>query len=169
MGSTVVSVLTGDQGFYSIGHVGDSRIYLVRGDTIEQLTHDHSLVMEQVRRGLITMEEAKRSDVQNIILRALGAEEQVRADLDDLLAQPGDTLVLCSDGLTREISDNRICSVVGATRDLKLACATLIEDAKQSGGNDNITILMLRFESHPWYVSFWRWLTRAHRKSQESQ
>ncbi len=169
MGSTIVSVLIGEQGFYSIGNVGDSRIYLVRDGTIEQLTHDHSLVMEQVRRGLITIEEANQSDVQNIILRALGAEEQVKADVDDIMARPGDTLVMCSDGLTRELTDSRICSVVSGTPNLSEACATLIEDAKQAGGNDNVTVVLLRFKRYAWYESLWRWLTGADQSIQESQ
>ena len=82
MGSTIVGVLV-DKGFYSIGHAGDSRIYRVREGVIEQLTRDHSLVMEQVRRGLLTLEEAQHSEMQNIIIRALGPEDKVQADLDD--------------------------------------------------------------------------------------
>src|SRR5512142_62618 len=104
MGSTITAVLVKDK-FFSIAHVGDSRIYLLRphADLIQQLTNDHSLVMEQVRRGLLTMEEAQRSEMQNIIIRALGPDETVQADLDDLLALPGDMLLLTSDGLTRHV------------------------------------------------------------------
>jgi len=81
MGATIVSVLV-DKGFFSVGHAGDSRIYLIRNGAIQQITRDHSLVMEQVRRGLITLEEANASEMQNIIIRALGPEEKVVPDLD---------------------------------------------------------------------------------------
>src|SRR3954467_15521229 len=111
MGSTVVAVLTRGN-FFSIGHVGDSRIYLMRHGSIQQLTNDHSLVMEQVRRGLITREQAEKSEMQNIIIRALGAEETVKPDVDDLIALPGDVLLLCSDGLTKTVKDEWMIGIV---------------------------------------------------------
>src|SRR5205807_4087006 len=95
MGSTVVAVLTKGN-FFSIGHVGDSRIYLLRHGKIQQLTNDHSLVMEQVRRGLITKEEAEQSEMQNIIIRALGSEATVQPDVADMVALPNDLLLLAS-------------------------------------------------------------------------
>ncbi len=152
MGSTVVAVsFSGEDGFYSIGHVGDSRVYLVRNGQIEQITEDHSLVMEQVRRGLITLAEARVSKMQNIIIRALGTEETVKPDLEDDLAQPGDVLVLCSDGLTRHVPDDSIAEVISNTRDLRQACDLLVQAAKDGGGEDNITCLLLRFVEKPWY------------------
>jgi PPM family protein phosphatase len=157
MGSTVVAVSFEGQGsFYSIGHVGDSRIYLVRNGEIEQLTNDHSLVMEQVRRGLITLAEARVSKMQNIIIRALGTEPEVKPDLDDKLAQPGDVLVLCSDGLTRHVPDDSIAEVVMNTPDLKQACELLVGAARDGGGEDNITCLLLRFVEEPWYKKWLR-------------
>ncbi len=150
MGSTVVSVLV-DNGFFSIAHAGDSRIYLVRHGAIQQLTKDHSLVMEQVRRGLITLEEAHASDMQNIIIRALGPEAAVEPDLDDMMAQPGDLLLLCSDGLTRHVSDENILEITTGTVSLRLMCERLIEAAREGGGSDNITCLLLRFVEQPWY------------------
>lgn len=163
MGSTIVAVLAGkgDQaGFYSVGHVGDSRIYLVRNGNIQQLTQDHSLVMEQVRRGLITVEEAQRSEMQNIIIKALGPEEKVEPDLDDLAAMPGDVLVLCSDGLTRHVPDDSILEVMMNTISLQLACERLVDAARDGGGQDNITCVLLRFVEQPWYQRFFRWLSR---------
>ena len=152
MGSTVVAVsFEGHGSFYSIGHVGDSRIYLVRHGEIEQLTNDHSLVMEQVRRGLITLAEARVSKMGNIIIRALGTEPTVKPDLDDKLAQPGDVVVLCSDGLTRHVPDDSIAEVVSHTPDLRQACDLLIGAARDGGGEDNITCLLLRFVDEPWY------------------
>ncbi|MFB3812947.1 MAG: Stp1/IreP family PP2C-type Ser/Thr phosphatase [Terriglobales bacterium] len=162
MGSTITAVLV-DGREYSIAHVGDSRIYLIRPPapgaaadaeaskaTIQQLTADHSLVMEQVRRGLITMEEAQRSEMQNIIIRALGSEETVEPDLSDLVAQPGDMLLLASDGLMRHVPDDKILAIVTGTQHLREACDKLIEAAKQGGGTDNVTCLLLRFVEKSW-------------------
>lgn len=144
MGSTLVALLFDSSGACSIGHVGDSRIYLVRSGTIQQLTADHSLVMEQVRRGLITLEQAKTSPQQNIILRALGAAETVQPDLANLPLQEGDLLLLCSDGLTREIEDPRLAEILGGVADLETMAHQLIDEARACGGHDNITVLLLR-------------------------
>ena len=150
MGSTIVSALV--QGnFVSIGHAGDSRIYLVRSGSLQQLTRDHSLVMEQVRRGLITMAEAQASEMQNIIIRALGPEEKVVPDLDDMMALPGDVMLLCSDGLIRHVSDDAILETVRSTVTLQLMADRLIEAAKEGGGSDNVTVLLLRFVDLPWW------------------
>ena len=115
MGSTIVAVLTSGN-YISIAHVGDSRIYLVRHGNIQQLTSDHSLVMEQVRRGLISPEEADRSDMQNIIIRALGSEDTVEPDLEDLVLEVGDILLLACDGLTKHVKKERILEIVQASR-----------------------------------------------------
>jgi PPM family protein phosphatase len=144
MGATIVAVRVND-GSYSIGHVGDSRIYLVRNKTIKQLTDDHSLVMEQVRRGLITAEQARHSEVQNIIIRALGSEVSVQVDLEDFAAAPGDILLLCSDGLTRHAEDEDLLEVITNAQDIDSACNSLIEFARDRGGEDNITALLVRF------------------------
>jgi len=144
MGSTIVAVLVAGAA-YSVAHAGDSRVYLLRNGTIEQLTEDHSLVMEQLRHGLITAEQARRSEVQNVITRALGTEENVSVDLRDLSAQPGDTLLLASDGLTRHIEDAEILSIVSAAPSSKEACAQLVAAALKAGGHDNVTCLVLRF------------------------
>jgi len=150
MGSTIVAVLA-DGAFFSVGHVGDSRIYLIRDGAIQQLTNDHSLVMEQVRLGMITLAEARTSQMQNVIVRALGTEPSVQPDLDDLVAAPGDVLVLCSDGLTRHVSDDAILEAVMSTPDVEQACNRLVQAARDGGGEDNITCLLLRFEEQPWY------------------
>jgi PPM family protein phosphatase len=150
MGSTIVAALLRGNGL-SIGHVGDSRIYLVRHGAIQQLTDDHSLVMEQVRRGYITLEQAQKSEMQNIILRALGSEESVEADIDSMVAFPGDLLLMTSDGLTRHLKDEEILAIVQGSRDLDAACNELVETAKERGGEDNITCLLVRMEDRPWY------------------
>jgi protein phosphatase len=150
MGSTIVAVLIENDSF-SIGHAGDSRIYRIRPGEIRQLTRDHSLVMEQVRRGMLTQEEAQNSEMQNIIIRALGPEETVQVDLDDLTAQPGDLLLLCSDGLNRHVSDDSILDIAQETIRLPLMADRLIDAAREGGGSDNTTVLLLRFQELPWY------------------
>jgi serine/threonine protein phosphatase PrpC len=150
MGSTVVSVLV-DQDLFSVGHVGDSRVYLIREDSIQQLTQDHSLVAQQTRLGLISPEEAKTSKLQNVITQALGSEDTIAPDLDDLVAISDDVLVLTSDGLTGSLSDTEILKTVNSAASLGQACETLIQSAKLAGGTDNITCLLIRFIESPWY------------------
>jgi serine/threonine protein phosphatase PrpC len=152
MGSTIVAALVRGNSL-AIGHVGDSRIYLVRQGAIQQLTQDHSLVMEQVRRGYITLEQAQKSEMQNIILRALGSEEAVEADVEDLVALPGDLLLMTSDGLTRHVSDEEILKILQEPGDLEHACSGLVQCAKDRGGDDNITCLLVRIVNRPWYHS----------------
>jgi serine/threonine protein phosphatase PrpC len=154
MGSTIVAALVRGNAL-AIAHVGDSRIYLVRQGTILQLTEDHSLVMEQVRRGYITLEQAQQSEMQNIILRALGSEEAVEADVEDLIALPGDLLLMTSDGLTRHVKDEEILEIVKAD-DLEGACNKLVETAKLRGGDDNITCLLVRIVDRPWYQNIFK-------------
>lgn len=149
MGSTLTAVLV-EGGQYSIAHVGDSRIYLIRKGSLQLLTDDHSLVMEQVRRGLLTKEQAERSEMQNIILRALGSEDTVEPDLSDLEAEAGDVLLLTSDGMTRHVSEESILSIIAGSSSLTQACAGLIDAAKMAGGYDNITCLLLRFVEKSW-------------------
>jgi PPM family protein phosphatase len=143
MGSTIVAVSTGGTEF-STANIGDSRIYLIRGDAIQQLTHDHSLVMEQVRRGLMTLEEAEKSEMQNVIVRALGTEETVEPDLDDHEFAAGDVLMLCSDGLSRYVKGKEMMEIICGNEDLEQTCDKLIEAAKRGGSDDNITCLLVR-------------------------
>jgi protein phosphatase len=150
MGSTIVAAVVRGNSL-AIGHVGDSRIYLVRNGEIQQLTQDHSLVMEQVRLGLITREQAEHSEMQHVILRALGSEETVEADIDDLLTVPGDLILMTSDGLTRHVRDDEILGIITTSPNLNQACAALIRAAKDRGGDDNITCLLLKMIERPWY------------------
>jgi serine/threonine protein phosphatase PrpC len=155
MGSTIVAALVRGHSL-AIGHVGDSRIYLVRQGLMQQLTQDHSLVMEQVRLGYITQEQAEKSDLQNVILRALGADMEVEADVEDLVAMPGDTLLMTSDGLTRHVRDEEILNIINRCSSLEEACSGLIQAAKERGGDDNITCLLLRVVERPWYKNLLR-------------
>ncbi len=146
MGTTVVSaVLNGS--VLSIAHVGDSRIYLIRGETIQPLTADHSLVAEQVRRGLMTEEEAERSPQKNIITRALGIEDTVDVDLDEIPLMQGDGVLLCSDGLTRGVKPAEILDVVRRAREPQAASDQLVDRANAAGGLDNTTVVLVTVQS----------------------
>lgn len=143
MGATVVAAWV--KGWeMSLVNVGDSRAYLFRGNTLEQLTEDHTLVAEQVRRGLITQEQAARSRIQNVLVRALGVREEVEPDLyeEDLLAD--DVVLLCTDGLTRMIPDEAITAVLRDIRDPQAAADRMVELALEHGGEDNVTVIVLR-------------------------
>jgi serine/threonine protein phosphatase PrpC len=149
MGSTIVAVCVHGM-FFSIANVGDSRIYLARGGSIQQLTSDHSLVMEQVRRGLMTVEEAEKSEMQNVIVRVLGSEESVEPDLEDHEFTAGDVLLLCSDGMSRYVKEQKMLEVMSDVRSLDEACDELIEAAKSGGSDDNITCLLVRASEQSW-------------------
>jgi protein phosphatase len=142
MGTTCISLLLhGAQAL--VGHVGDSRAYLVRDGEVHQLSEDHSLVIEQVRAGLLTEEEAKQSRLKNIITRSVGFEEDVLVDVMGIETQAGDRLLLCSDGLSNLMTNEEI-------RDALLADAldevprALIQLANERGGDDNITVVAVQ-------------------------
>ncbi|HZH02186.1 MAG TPA: protein phosphatase 2C domain-containing protein, partial [Myxococcaceae bacterium] len=144
MGTTVISLMIqGEHAFFA--HVGDSRAYLVRGDLIQQISEDHSLVNEQIKAGMITPEEAKHSRYKNIITRSVGFEEEVQVDVMGLVCEPGDTFVLCSDGLANMLEDQELLGVV---RDQPLddIPPKLIALANDRGGDDNITVVVVRAE-----------------------
>lgn len=143
MGTTLVAARY-DEGRFTIAHVGDSRIYLLRGDTLLQLTEDHSLVMEQVRRGIMTMEEARHSSAQHIITRALGTEDNSPPDLAEFPAEVGDILVLTTDGVLRHLEDPQIHDALRDATSLQTACDKLIDLALDGGGEDNATCILIR-------------------------
>ncbi|MFH1723956.1 MAG: Stp1/IreP family PP2C-type Ser/Thr phosphatase [Elusimicrobiota bacterium] len=148
MGTTVVAVLADDKSI-TVAHVGDSRLYVYRNGAIERLTEDHSLVMDQVKHGLITEEQAEKSHLQNILTRALGTEENVQVDVQDHPAFPGDVFLLCSDGLTKELSEPEIAEVLGGPLPLSESVDKLIEMALTAGGRDNVTVGMVRVKGGP--------------------
>ncbi len=163
MGTTIVAVQI-DRKRLSIAHIGDSRVYLIRAGNMEQLTDDHSIVYEQVKRELITKEEASRSELKNILTRALGIAEDVEVDLSEMTLSPEDILLLCSDGLSGMIDDETMLSVIIDIEDPMAACAKLIAMANANGGKDNITLVIVRPEEKkgiiPWlsniFKRFWR-------------
>ena len=140
MGTTVITLcIKGENALFA--HVGDSRAYLVRGDLIQQVSEDHSLVNEQIKAGMITPEEAKHSRYKNIITRSVGFEEEVQVDVMGLVALPGDFFVLCSDGLANLVEDHEIREIV-SNHSLKDAPKKLVELANERGGDDNITVIV---------------------------
>jgi serine/threonine protein phosphatase PrpC len=143
MGTTLVSLITGDRQVWIL-NVGDSRGYRMRKGTLEQITQDHSLVEEQVRMGRLNHAEALRSPLRNVITRALGTQVQVTADTFAMEAEPGDLFLLCSDGLTRELSDRLIESLLRLDLTLDELCNRLVGAANKAGGHDNITCLLVR-------------------------
>jgi len=148
MGATAVAVrFAGDR--VSIAHAGDSRAYLLRGGKLEQLTSDHSFVAESLRRGMMTAQEAAESKLQNVLLRALGIEPDVEVDLREEIASDGDVFLLCSDGLTRELSDAQITAILNDSGDPREAAGRLVEFANQAGGGDNITAIVIRNVAKP--------------------
>jgi serine/threonine protein phosphatase PrpC len=129
------------------GHVGDSRAYRLRGDELEQITTDHSLVAELVESGVLTPEEAERHPQRSAITRAVGTERAIEADVFSLPGQQGDLFLLCSDGLTDMLSEEEIAEVLlAAGRDPATAADALVAAANEHGGEDNITVVLFELE-----------------------
>jgi protein phosphatase len=143
MGTTIVAlVASGDR--VLIGHVGDSRAYLLRGGRLMQLTNDHSWVSEQVRLGLLTDEEAHKHPMRNIITRALGNRDELEVDVTQESFLPGDIFLLCSDGLSSMLSDEEIRQTLSEqSQEPEKACRKLVDQANDRGGDDNITVIVL--------------------------
>ncbi len=157
MGTTLVGLLAGLPGEEAqawIVNVGDSRCYRFRQGRIKQISRDHSLVDEQVRLGRMTRAEAARSPLRNVITRALGTQPGVTPDVIEAEVEPGDIFLLCSDGLTRELADDKLesllkCGAPGSGSEptpLEEICNCLIQAANKAGGNDNITCLLVRVD-----------------------
>ncbi len=144
MGTTVTAALVdAASGAVAIGHVGDSRAYLLRDETLEQLTTDHSLVAELVESGVLTPEEAERHPQRSAITRALGTEPTVEVDAFTMQAEPGDLFLVCSDGLSAMLSDEAVSSAIEtADRDPERAADALVAAANARGGEDNITVVL---------------------------
>lgn len=153
MGTTVVSVWMSEHSFV-VAHVGDSRIYLVRKGVLQRLTEDHSLVAEQVKKGLLTEEQAEASGIANIITRALGTEPSVEVDLDEVAASEGDCVILCSDGLTKMLDDAQILKAAQEAPEPEALCEQLVSLALAAGGKDNVTVVAARLVDEP-RVGLW--------------
>ena len=148
MGTTLVmTVLHGDT--LVVGHVGDSRGYRWRAGALTQLTRDHSLLQEQIDIGLITAEEAAVSGNRNLVTRALGVEDTVLLDLQDMSVQAGDVYLLCSDGLNEMVADGDIATVLAGAETLEAKARRLIDMANDAGGRDNISVLLIGASETP--------------------
>lgn len=146
MGTTVTAAFF-DQNQVHIAHIGDSRAYLLRGETLTLLTQDHSLVNELFQNGSLTLEEAQNHPQRNILTRALGTNEQPQVDIFSVPAQSGDLLVLCTDGLYNQVPEEDIIQVIRqAEADLKKGVRDLVDLALERGGHDNITVVMVQYE-----------------------
>jgi protein phosphatase len=144
MGTTLVMVaVAGDQ--LVVGHVGDSRVYRLRGGQLQRLTRDHSMLQEQLDAGLITPAQAARSTNRNLVTRALGVEAEVTLESRDHSLMYDDLLLLCSDGLTDMVDDEGICDLLCHTHaSLQEACHALVDAANAAGGRDNISVVLVR-------------------------
>jgi protein phosphatase len=145
MGTTITAALVSGARV-SVGHVGDSRAYLFRDDTLEQLTEDHSLVADLVRSGRLTPEEAEVHPQRSVITRALGTDAAVTVDSFSVEAKPGDVYLLCSDGLTTMLSSGSVRTALAETSTLEEAARRLIGEANAAGGEDNVTVVLFAVE-----------------------
>jgi protein phosphatase len=144
MGTTLVTALF-RPGWMTVAHVGDSRLYRWRADSLEPVTRDHSVLQEQIDFGLVTREEARLSHNKNLVTRALGVEPTVEVEVHDYPTAPGDLYLLCSDGLNDMVTDEAIAQVLVQHRyDLEAAAAQLIDAANRNGGRDNVTVIVAR-------------------------
>jgi protein phosphatase len=147
MATTVAAELVdGEQA--NLGHVGDSRVYLFSDGQLTQLTTDHSWVNEQIQSGVISAEQARSHPLRNVVTRALGGKPDLNVDVQARAMRPGEMLLLCSDGLTTMVPDPRIEAILAeAGGDLDKAVTELVAAANGQGGEDNITVVLLKFEA----------------------
>jgi protein phosphatase len=164
MGTTVVGAWVAGH-IASVAHVGDSRAYLWHDNQLEALTRDHSLVEAQVHAGLLNREQSMQSEHQNILLRALGREPQVEVDLSEVPLQRGDYLLLCSDGLTRMVTERTLADAIVELRDPQWICDSLIDTANRNGGADNITVVVVEVGAGWWGDVANRWRREARRRA----
>ena len=155
MGATLVAAWI-DGHRLSLVHVGDSRAYLFREGDLVSLTSDHTLVAEQVRNGLLTVEQAQTNPLRRILIRALGAREEVEIDILEHELRAGDVLLLCTDGLTGMVSESQITDVLCHARDAQSAADRLIASANEHGGEDNTTVILVRIGTSAGQNGLWR-------------
>jgi serine/threonine protein phosphatase PrpC len=154
MATTAAAVLIGRDGHAHVAHVGDSRVYLLRDNRLQQLTHDHSWVGEQVRAGLLTDDDAQRHPWRNVVTRAISGADDPEVETSEVTTQSGDLLMICSDGLSSVVSLEDIENLLTSElRDhgtsgprLRLAAEALIEAANKGGGPDNITVILVQVQ-----------------------
>ncbi|HEU4458878.1 MAG TPA: Stp1/IreP family PP2C-type Ser/Thr phosphatase [Methylibium sp.] len=145
MGTTLVVAVLRDTRLL-LGHIGDSRCYRWRAGELVQITRDHSLLQEQIDAGLITPEQAAVSNHKNLVTRAVGVEDTVLLETHLHEVQPGDWLLMCSDGLSDMVDDPRIASVLASSESLQDAAQALVQTANEAGGRDNISVILASAE-----------------------
>jgi len=144
MGTTLVVALFYDNKM-TVAHIGDSRLYRMRGDELRQMTKDHSLLQEQIDSGVITPQQARQSQNKNLVTRALGIDPVVEPEIHDHDTQPGDIYLLCSDGLCDMVSDDDIgLALQTLSSNLKLCAQHLVQTANDNGGRDNVSVILVR-------------------------
>jgi protein phosphatase len=144
MGTTLAALFAVEDGVY-VAHVGDSRVYRIRDGQIEQLTEDHSLLNDYKKMKHLTPEEIANFPHKNVIVRALGMKDTVKVDTRFEAPRAGDTIVLCSDGLSGPVNDQRVLDIVTRSPDLPSATQRLIDAANENGGPDNVTCVIARW------------------------
>ncbi len=162
MGTTLVTAAFYDDRV-TVAHVGDSRLYRLRDETLEQVTSDHSLLQELIDKGFYTPEEAKKSLNKNLVTRAMGIELNVSADLQEEMVKPGDVYLICSDGLSDLVEDEEMYDTLKRHgEDLETAAKRLIQLANDKGGKDNISVVLVRTNNpapptKSWYSKVFDW------------
>ncbi len=154
MGTTLVAALFLDDKL-AIANVGDSRLYLIRGDDLVQCTVDHSFVQEQIDKGLIDPDEAEQSDMKHLLTRCIGNQEDVEVDMKEIELKPSDFILLCSDGLTKMLKDKEIMATFQELKDPDGIASSLIDKANNAGGKDNITVLVAHVAEDHLSLSSW--------------
>jgi PPM family protein phosphatase len=147
MGTTVVAVVIRPSELPVCGHVGDSRLYRLRESQLQQITEDHTWIAKAIKIGDLTAEEARSHPYRHVLSSCLGREDLNQIDIQPLALEKGDRLLLCSDGLTEELIDQQIFGYIQDTSSLEKAAHSLIEAAKEEGGHDNITVVLVSIES----------------------
>ncbi len=162
MGTTLVMALFYDDQV-TVAHIGDSRLYRLRGETFTAITRDHSLLQEQIDSGMISVEEAKFSQNKNLVTRALGVDPEVETEIHDYPVLPGDIYLLCSDGLNDMVEDEEIqLTLQMLAANLELAATQLIQMANDNGGRDNVSVILVKIlrefpANRSWWSKFMAW------------
>jgi len=145
MGTTLTLALIVENNLI-IGHVGDSRMYLVKNDKISKVTEDHSYVAELIKNGTIKPEEASHHPQKNLITRALGTSRDLEVDIKNITVNDGDFILICTDGLSNMLSDDEILNTIVNVKEYKTICNELINKANTNGGLDNVTVIVIEVE-----------------------
>ncbi len=162
MGTTLVTAVFYDNTM-TVAHIGDSRLYRLRGEEFSQVTRDHSLLQEQIDSGMITKEQARVSQNKNLVTRALGVDPEVQPEIHDYPVQPGDCYLLCSDGLNDMVDDEEISMTLAALgSNLELCAGQLVQMANDNGGRDNVSVILVKVkgdfaEARGWWARIRAW------------